>query len=230
MNEVMKEITKPQVEKQAAPVPSDNYQLSFIGQYLFILLLLLSAICSEATAQEKKMTRKEKEAAWRAERLRKRAAEERMEIHNDSVQYLQAIAALKGGSWALEASNVTFNNGASNFVTESTNFVSINNGTATVQTALNTSNVYSPNGLGGITLIGRVGNEQMSVDRYGNVYYSFGIYGSEISATVNVVLSAGSNQATATINPNFNSSNLSMNGYIYPYSNAGIIEGTSGYY
>lgn len=208
----------------------DEYVPSFIGQYLFILLMIVSALCFEATAQERKMTRKEKEAAWRAERLRKRAAEERMEIHNDSVQYLQAIAALKGGSWALEASNVTFNNGASNFVTESTNFVSINNGTATVQTALNNSNVYSPNGLGGITLTGRVGNEQMSVDRYGNVYYNFGIYGSEISATVNVVLSAGSNQATATINPNFNSSNLSMNGYIYPYSNAGIIEGTSGYY
>lgn len=208
----------------------DEYVPSFIGQYLFILLMIVSALCFDVSAQEKKMTRKEKEAAWRAERLRKRAAEERMEIHNDSVQYLQAISALKGGSWALEASNVTFNNGASNFVTESTNFVSINNGTATVQTALNNSNVYSPNGLGGITLTGRVGNEEMRVDRYGNVYYSFGIYGSEISATVNVVLSAGSNQATATINPNFNSSNLSMNGYIYPYSNAGIIEGTSGYY
>ena len=230
MNEVMKEITKPQVEKQAAPVPSDNYQLSFIGQYLFILLLLLSAICSEATAQEKKMTRKEKEAAWRAERLRKRAAEERIEIHNDSVQYLQAIAALKGGSWALEASNVTFNNGASNFVTESTNFVSVNNGTATVQTALDNSNIYSPNGLGGVTLTGRVGNEEMTVDRYGNIHYNFGIYGSEISATVNVILSAGNNQATATVNPNYNNSSMTMSGYIYPYGNAGIIEGTSGYY
>ena len=226
----MKESTETTTRKELPPVQGNEYVPSFIGQYLFILLMIISALCCEASAQEKKMTRKEKEAAWRAERLRKRAAEERLEIHADSVQYLQAIAALKGGSWALEASNVTFNNGASNFVTESTNFVSINNGTATVQTALNNRNVYSPNGLGGITLTGRVGNEQMSVDRYGNVYYNFGIYGSEISATVNVVLSAGSNQATATINPNFNSSNLSMNGYIYPYSNAGIIEGTSGYY
>ena len=226
----MKKSTESTTRKEFAPVRGDEYVPSFIGQYLFILLMIVSALCFDVSAQEKKMTRKEKEAAWRAERLRKRAAEERMEIHNDSVQYLQAISALKGGSWALEASNVTFNNGASNFVTESTNFVSINNGTATVQTALNNSNVYSPNGLGGITLTGRVGNEQMSVDRYGNVYYSFGIYGSEISATVNVVLSAGSNQATATINPNFNSSNLSMNGYIYPSSNAGIMEGTSGYY
>ena len=226
----MKESTKTTTSKQTSPVPSNRYQPSFIGQYLIFLLLLLLGICSEASAQEKKMTRKEKEAAWRAERLRKRAAEERMEIHNDSVQYLQAIAAIKNGSWALEASNVTFNNSASNFVTESTNFVAINNGTATVQTALNNSNIYSPNGLGGITLTGRVANEEMSVDRYGNVYYNFGIYGSEISATVNIVLTAGCNQATATVSPNFNNSTMSMSGYIYPYNNAGIIEGTSGYY
>ena len=226
----MKKSTKTTTSKELSPVRGNEYVPSFIGQYLFILLMLISALCFEATAQERKMTRKEKEAAWRAERLRKRAAEERIEIHNDSVQYLQAVAALKSGSWALEASNVTFNNGASNFVTESTNFISINNGEATVQTALDNSNVYSPNGLGGITLTGRVGNEEMTVDRYGNIHYHFGIYGSEISATVNVILSAGSNQATAIVNPNYNSSNMSMYGYIYPYNNAGIIEGTSGYY
>ncbi|MBR5594222.1 MAG: DUF4251 domain-containing protein [Bacteroidaceae bacterium] len=226
----MKESTKTTAKKEIPPVRSDEYVPSFIGQYLLLILLLLSVFCCEASAQEKKMTRKEKEAAWRAERLRKRAAEERIEIHNDSVQYLQAIAALKSGSWALEASNVTFNNGASNLVTESTNFISINDGTATVQTALDNSNIYSPNGLGGITLTGRVGNEEMRIDRYGNIYYNFGIYGSEISATVSIMLSAGSNQATATVSPNFNSNNLSMSGNIYPYSNAGIIEGSTGYY
>ena len=226
----MKEITKSTEKEQISPVSSDKYLPSFIGQYLIFLLLLLSVICSNVSAQEKKMTRKEKEAAWRAERLRKRAAEERMEVHNDSVQYLQAIAALQSGSWALEASNVSINNGASNFVTESTNFISINNGTATVQTAFDNSNIYSPNGLGGITLTGRVTNEEMRIDRYGNVYYNFGINGSEISATVSIVLSAGNNQASATVNPNFNNSNLTMSGYIYPYSNAGIIEGSSGYY
>ena len=226
----MKEFSKSTEKEQISPVPSDRYLPTFIGQYLVFLILLISAICCSASAQEKKMTRKEKEAAWRAERLRKRAAEERMEIHNDSIQYLQAIAALQGGSWALEASNVSINNGASNFVTESTNFISVNNGTATVQTALNNSNVYSPNGLGGITLTGRVGNEEMRIDRYGNVYYTFGISGSEISATVSVILSAGNNQASATVSPNFNNSTLSMNGCIYPYNNAGLIEGSSGYY
>ncbi len=225
----MKESTKSTEKKQVPPVRGNEYVPSFIGQYLLFLLLLLSAIFSDASAQEVKMSRKEKEAAWRAERLRKRAAEERLEIHNDSVQYMQAIAALKSDSWALEASNVSFNNGTTNFVTESTNFISVDKGTATLQTALNNSNVYSPNGLGGITLTGRVGNIEMSIDRYGNVYYNFSIFGSEISATVSVTLSAGSNRATATVDPNFSSLNMTMSGNIYSYNNAGIIEGITGY-
>lgn len=208
---------------------STNSLATFANRALTLVLLLFTFAVGETIAQDKKMSRKEKEAAWRAERLRKRAAEERLEIHNDSIQYLQAISALKSGSWALEASNVSFNNGTTNFVTESTNFISVNNGTATVQTALNNSNTYSPNGLGGITLTGRIGNIEMSIDRYGNVYYNFGIFGSEISATVSVMLSAGSNRATATVDPNFSSLNMTMSGNIYSYNNAGIIEGITGY-
>ena len=196
---------------------------------LFILLALF-AVQVSLFAQEKKMTRKEKEAAWRAERLKKRAQEERQIMHSDSIQYVQAINAIRNGSWALEASNVTFNNGVTRFVTESTNFVSVDDGHAVVQTAFNNSNINSPNGLGGITLEGRVLDEELKMDKEGNVYYNYNIQGAEISATVNVVITAHTNQATATVNPNFSSRQMTMSGYIYPYNNAGIIEGTSGYY
>lgn len=196
---------------------------------LFILLALF-AVQVSLFAQEKKMTRKEKEAAWRAERLKKRAQEERQIMHNDSVQYIQAINAIKAGSWALEASNVTFNNGVTRFVTESTNFVSVNDGQAVVQTAFNNSNINSPNGLGGITLEGRILGEELKMDKEGNVYYNYNIQGAEISATVNVVITSHTNQATATVNPNFSSRQMTLSGYIYPYDSAGIIEGTSGYY
>lgn len=196
---------------------------------LFILLALF-AVQVSLFAQEKKMTRKEKEAAWRAERLKKRAQEERQIMHSDSVQYVQAINAIRNGSWALEASNVTFNNGVTRFVTESTNFVSVDDGQAVVQTAFNNSNINSPNGLGGITLEGRVLDEELKMDKEGNVYYNYNILGAEISATVNVVITAHTNQATATVNPNFSSRQMTMSGYIYPYESAGVIEGTSGYY
>ena len=196
---------------------------------IFIMLALL-AVQVSLFAQDKKMTRKEKEAAWRAERLRKRAQEERQIIRDDSIQFVQAINAIRNGSWALEASNVTFNNGVTRFVTASTNFVSVDDGQAVVQTAFNNSNINSPNGLGGITLEGRVIGEELKMDKEGNVYYNYSIQGADISATVNVVVTANSNQATATVNPNFNSNQMTLSGYRYPYDTAGVIEGNPGYY
>ena len=198
-------------------------------RFIFIMLALL-AVQVSLFAQDKKMTRKEKEAAWRAERLRKRAQEERQIIRDDSIQFVQAINAIRNGSWALEASNVTFNNGVTRFVTASTNFVSVDDGQAVVQTAFNNSNINSPNGLGGITLEGRVIGEELKMDKDGNVYYNYSIQGADISATVNVVVTANSNQATATVNPNFNSNQMTLSGYIYPYDTAGVIEGNPGYY
>ena len=198
-------------------------------RFIFIMLALF-AVQVSLFAQDKKMTRKEKEAAWRAERLRKRAQEERQIIRDDSIQFVQAINAIRNGSWALEASNVTFNNGVTRFVTASTNFVSVDDGQAVVQTAFNNSNINSPNGLGGITLEGRVIGEELKMDKEGNVYYNYSIQGADISATVNVVVTANSNQATATVNPNFNSNQMTLSGYIYPYDTAGVIEGNPGYY
>ena len=197
--------------------------------YILSALILLSNISPASAVVQKKMTRKEKEAAWRAERLKKRALEEQREIRNDSIEYAQALVAVRNGSWALEASNVTFNNGVTRFVTPSTNFISVNNGNAVLQTAFDNTNIYSPNGLGGITLEGRIADESMKMDKDGNLYYSYSILGAQISASVMVVITARSNQATATIDPNFSSSQMTFSGYIYPYVNSGIIEGTSGY-
>ena len=142
---------------------------------------------------------------------------------------MQAIKAIRSGSWALEASSITFNNGATNFVTESTNFISVNDGNGVLQTAFDNSNIYSPNGMGGITLQGNISDEELSMDQEGNLYYSFNITGAQISATVNITLTAYSNQATATIDPNFSTSDMTMSGYIYPYDSAGIFEGSPGY-
>lgn len=200
-------------------------------RFILVLLALLFTAHLPLSAQEKKkMTRKEKEAAWRAERLKKRAIEEREELHNDSIAFAQAVDALRNGSWALEASNVTFDNGVTRFVTQSTNFVSVNDGQGIVQTAFNNSNINSPNGLGGITLEGRVNSEEIQTDKEGNIYLNYSIQGADISATVSVVITAHTNQATATVNPNFSSRTMTMSGYIYPYNTSGIIEGTSGYY
>ena len=196
---------------------------------LGVLSLLFCTISNGAFAQSKKMTLKEKENTWRAERLKKRANAERMEFINDSIQYAQAIIAIRNGSWALEASNVTFNNGPTNFVTPSTNYVAINDGTGTIQTALDDTNIYSPNGLGGVTLQGNISNQELNIDNQGNIHYNYMVQGSNVSATVNIVITSNSNQATAYITPNFGSGNITMSGSIYPYDQAGVIQGTADY-
>lgn len=196
---------------------------------LGIMSLLLCTISTVVYSQEKKMTLKEREDAWRAERLKKKAKEQRLEFVNDSIQHVQAVVAIRNGSWALEASNITFDNGSTRFVTPSMNYVSINKGTGTIQTAFDDTNIYSPNGLGGITLEGNITNEELTVDREGNVYYNYVIQGSNVSATITVVITANSNQATANINPNFSNRRMLMSGYIYPYSEAGVFEGTPDY-
>lgn len=199
-------------------------------KFLFLISLLTLGWQISTFAQAEKMTKAEREAAWRAERLRKKAAEQRREQAQDSIAFMQAVTALRNGSWALEASNVTFNNGVTRFVTQNTNYVSINNGEGTVQTAFNNSNVYSPNGLGGVTLEGRVNGERMLQDSSGNIFYSYNIIGANFSATVYVTLTANTNQATARIDPNFSGQTMTMSGYIYPYESAGVFEGTASYY
>jgi hypothetical protein len=207
-------------------------QKEFIRRVVIISGIVIATIITAQSvgySQDKKMTMKEKDDAWRAERLKKRAKEERLEFVNDSVQYAQAIVAIRNGSWALEASSIAFNNGNTDFVTPSTNYVSINNGIGTIQTALDNTNIYSPNGLGGVTLQGNVSNGQLTVDNQGNIYYNYILQGNNVSATVNIMIAANSNQATAYISPNFGSGNITMNGSIYPYKQAGVIQGTSDY-
>lgn len=176
------------------------------------------------------MTKAEREAAWRAERMRKRAADVAREHIQDSIAFMQAVEALRSGSWALEASNVAFANGVTRFVTGSTNYVSVNNGVGTIQTAFDNSNIASPNGLGGITLQGAVSGERMSQDSSGNIYYSYTVQGSNVSAIVYVTIAANSNHASARVDPNFSGNSITMNGYIYSYDNAGVFQGTTSYY
>lgn len=197
----------------------------------FLIASIALMVCFQfaAFAQRDKMSKAEREAAWRAERLKKREAEKAKIAAEDSIAFVQAISALESGSWALEASNITFNNGITRFVTSSTNYVAVNGGQGTVQTAFNNSNISSPNGLGGVTLEGNVWGERMGRDENGNVFYSCSIQGTGISAVVYLTLTAGSNQASASVNANYSGNKMVFNGYLYPYTSAGIFEGQPSY-
>lgn len=189
-------------------------------------ILLTGILCLlSATFTMAQTNRSQREKEWRADRERRRAEARAAEQRQDSIAWNNALTALKEGNWVLEANNVNFFNGITRFVSSNTNYISIQNGQGTVQTAFNNF-TYSPNGLGGVTLTGDISGERLATDKDGNAYYSFTIQGAAISATVYLTLTGGTNQASATINPNFSGRSMTFDGYLLPYDQANIFEGT----
>ncbi len=192
---------------------------------LFLAALMLISFSGVMNAQQ---TRKEREEAKREAWKKERAERKALEAQQDSIAFLKAVKALEDGSFVLEANNVVFRNGLTRFVSSNTNYVEMNDGQGIVQTAFNNFNYnWSPNGIGGVTVEGRVSDISIRQDKHGNVYCNYAISGVGISATVNVSLTGGTNQASVTVNPNFSGNTLRMNGYLVPYDESSVFQGTA---
>lgn len=64
-------------------------------------------------------------------------------------------------------------------------------------------------------------------DKKGGITYTINVMGVGINAQVDIYMFPGSNSATATIYPNFNSNTVWLQGNIVPYENSNVIEGSS---
>jgi hypothetical protein len=144
----------------------------------------------------------------------------------DSIAGVQATAALLNKDFVLEADQVTFKNGNTVYVNSSTTFVSVKGNRAVVQ--ISPSNFAAgPNGVGGVTVDGMISGQEYRVGKKGYATYSFNVMGIGINAQVEIYLTPGTNQASATIYPNFNSNTVWLQGNIVPYENSRVIEGSS---
>lgn len=160
--------------------------------------------------------------------LREQRCEERkaQEERQDSLQFSQAFQAVNNRAFTLEANQVVFKYGQTAFVSSNTNFVSVHGEQAVVQIAFNVP-AAGPNGLGGITVQGSVSGYRVTTDKTGNVYVAMNVMGTAISATVNITLYNGGNQASVTVNPNFNSNQLTLNGQLIPSSQSTVFQGST---
>lgn len=167
--------------------------------------------------------------AWQKDMAEFRArSDERRHIQEltDSIASVQAFAAVKNQDFVLEAQTVQFRNGATVFVNDMTNFISVKGNRAVVQ--ISPSNFAAgPNGVGGVTVDGMISGQEYRVGKKGYATYSFNVMGIGINAQVEIYLTPGTNQASATIYPNFNSNTVWLQGNIVPYENSSVIEGSS---
>ena len=191
---------------------------------LFLTTMLLLSFAVTTYAQTGKETRAAKRAAIKKER----AARKALEAQQDSIAYFKAVQALKSGSFVLEVDNVTFPSGITRYVSNTTNYVQVDDGEGVVQTAFSNF-AYSPgpNGLGGVTVEGVVSGLTMREDKDGNYFYNFSIQGVAISATISITLTGGTNQASVVVSPNFNNNNMTMTGRLLPLDESDVFQGTT---
>ena len=188
---------------------------------LSIALLTLIGIGNYTYAQdfgyESTMTKQQARRAARAAH-RKAMAAERLK------DFQAAIECIKKGSFVIEVDQLLFPQGMTKFVSSYTNFVSMNQDEAVIQIATSYFNP-GPNGLGGITVKGKVSDVSMTTDKKGFIYYNFTVQGIMVSATVTIQMLGDGNRATVTVYPNFNNNNLTMTGVVVPYSQSDVFQG-----
>jgi uncharacterized protein (DUF2141 family) len=195
---------------------------------LAVIVAGLSMIAHDAAAQNTsgRDARMEK---WHQDMAEFRARSEhdrQLAALADSLAYVQAAAAVRNQDFVLQADNVSFKNGMTTFVNSSTNFISVKGNRAVVQ--ISPSNFASgPNGLGGVTVDGMITGQKIMTDKKGRTTFSMNVMGIGINAEVEIYMTPGTNRATATVYPNFNSNTVWLDGTIVPYDSSDVIEGSS---
>lgn len=196
-----------------------------------VFVVGLSVIAPDINAQDnsRALTRQERVDKWHQDMADFRAkSEQDRELRelSDSIAGIQAFAAVRNQDFVLEADQVTFKNGMTSFVNSNTNFISVKGKRAVVQ--ISPSNFASgPNGLGGVTVDGMITSQQVMTDKKGRITYSMNVMGVGINAQVEIYMVPGSNSASATVYPNFNSNTVWLEGTLVPYESSDVIEGTS---
>jgi len=143
----------------------------------------------------------------------------------DSINYTEALKALEEREFVFEADLLVFKRGGTAHVMSNLNFVSLRGDKATVQVAPFDSG--GPNGVGGVTVEGRVTNIEEKTDKRGNTRITMNVMGRGVFAAVDITLTKGSNNGMVTINPNLNSNRITLYGKIVSVERSRIFKGMS---
>ena len=171
--------------------------------FILLALLLTSATAGAQTERRIYTSSELKSMQTRSEKSElTKEQKKQIEAIRDSIHYAQAIQSLETLEFVMEADQLVFKRGHTAFVTSNTNFISLSDDRAVVQIA--PFHGGGPNGIGGITLEGKASNIRIKTDKK---------------------LYKGSNKASVTVNPNFHSNRVTLNGVLLPTEYSGVYKG-----
>lgn len=140
----------------------------------------------------------------------------------DSIFHLKAIDAIEDGYFVLQATQVR--NSYGNYalgLNDNSNFLLVQGDKGIFQVAYNMISAGA-NGLGGVTLHGRVSDINIREDKKGNIIVNFKMIGRDMNAYVTLTLFKGSDQAMAMIDPTLGRGQITLRGRLVPYRNEDI--------
>ena len=191
-----------------------------MGKIMRILIgaLLAMAIILPAAAQELQQVTGIPENETKEER---KAREKKLEELRDSIAFVEAKMAIDSSYFVITADRIMLDNRINVMAPESsTNFILVQGDKAIVQLALSKAHP-GLNGLGGITVNGTIGGRKIKTTKKGDIYYTFNVNGTGISAQVTITVYKNSNQSMVYISPNFHSNTLTVYGPLIPYNHYG---------
>ncbi|MEI3118418.1 MAG: DUF4251 domain-containing protein, partial [Parabacteroides johnsonii] len=145
----------------------------------------------------------------------------------DSIVHIKAENALQRKEFVLESDELTLKHGEHGYVNSTTNFIALHDGRAHCVNTPPFQSGGGPNGVGGITVEVNPTGLKMETDKKGITRLSTNVTGNGISAQVTVTLNPSDNRATATIIPNFNSLNVTLDGQLVPFEGNSVFKGTT---
>ena len=140
----------------------------------------------------------------------------------DSIYHLKALHAIQDGYFVLQATQVRNSYGSYALgLNDNSNFLLMQGDKGIFQVAYNIVSA-GPNGLGGVTLHGRISNLDIKGDKKGNAIVTFNMIGRSVNAYVTLTLLKGGDQALATIDPTLGRGQITLRGRLVPYRNDNI--------
>lgn len=171
-----------------------------------------------SATQDKKQSRQ----SAKQERKEKRKAQIEAE---DMARYKEAMEAIEARDFVMEATMLAFKDGSKKNVFSDVNFFSVKEDKAIVQTSVTTSG--GVNGMGGVTLEGRITRFDKSIDKKGNCVVTVEFSSTAGSAIVEMKLMRDSNNANAVVTPKLRIDRLTMYGKLLPSAYSRAFKGFS---
>lgn len=181
-----------------------------------IIIIIGVTNLSSGFAQEKQLNKKEKKELRKEKKIKRKAERKSYE----EARHKEAYQALKNLDFVLEAHTLYNKRGYSKNVSDNLNFISVKNKKAVVQLAFNNLNDF--NGLGGITVSGKISNEKYIEDKNGNQYLTFNVMGSVLNAEIRIILNNSSDNADANVDATTRSGKIKFRGKLIPTDKSSV--------